>query len=630
MKYIKALTFIFLHVLIVQGKVIHVPGEYSTIQQGIIAAIPGDTVLVAEGIYYEQINFLGKKPLLVSSLFLVDNDTNHINRTIIDGKLAFNRERASVVYFTSGEDSTSILCGFTIQHGMGTITSDNMVLRQGGGILIANSGAKIIYNRICQNALDGTQYGYVDGVEGAGIGTLWADGDYWVVIAKNSIENNNCMTQNGYALGGGISSNYNTIISDNIISQNTCSGLSAASAHAGGIGCSRDPSWTSSSNAILKHNIIENNLTQSQNNIANAAGLFFSDVKVLFAENEVNANLVMSGVINGGVSGVYLYQPGDGSTISNNVFKRNSSNRWGGAVGMQNNQDLNNEVLIENNYFLDNTAQSGAALVSFNVQTKLQNNVFSGNHSDKGGAAFFWKGNNRSVENLAVLINNSFSANSATYQGGAVYSLNADPLIINSVFWGDSSAEGPEIYADTVEIAFSDISPDNIYGKEIDGGGNIDKPPLFNDTKLLTDSSANCDASHGTLEFTSQSGERYRIPAYDISGSLRPEGTTVNIGAYEYNDVCYPKSTPSVFSLTCFPNPFTSSIVFEYVLPESMNVKIMIYNNLGELISMPLNENQIPGIHEIEWDAQNLPAGVYYTIMQTGVKNFTSKIIKIQ
>ena len=117
--------------------IIHVPGDYPTIQQGIDAANNYDTVLVSDGMYYEQINFLGKKPLMVASEFLMDGDTNHIANTIIDGSQLTNLDSASVVYFVSGEDTTSILAGFTIRDGKGTIYN-LLDIRGGGGIFIAD------------------------------------------------------------------------------------------------------------------------------------------------------------------------------------------------------------------------------------------------------------------------------------------------------------------------------------------------------------------------------------------------------------------------------------------------------------------------------------------------------------
>lgn len=130
-------NFLFLAVM-VQAQIICVPEDQPTIQDGINVAASGDTVLVSEGTYFENINFVGKA-ITVASYFIMDHDSNHINNTIIDGSQPADPDTASVVIFCTGEGVSSVLDGFTISHGAGTfVPEDNETA--GGGIYVLNAG----------------------------------------------------------------------------------------------------------------------------------------------------------------------------------------------------------------------------------------------------------------------------------------------------------------------------------------------------------------------------------------------------------------------------------------------------------------------------------------------------------
>jgi hypothetical protein len=99
---------------------------------------------VADGTYYENINFTGKA-ITVASHFINDGDTSHITNTIIDGSQPSHPDSATVVRFVSGEDTNSVICGFTITGGTGIATTN---ARVSGGIGIYQSGAQINNNII--------------------------------------------------------------------------------------------------------------------------------------------------------------------------------------------------------------------------------------------------------------------------------------------------------------------------------------------------------------------------------------------------------------------------------------------------------------------------------------------------
>jgi len=89
------------------GSIIYIPDDYPTIQEGINAAANSDTVLVAPGAYFENINFNGKN-IVVASHYILVNDLSCISSTIIDGSNATYADTASCVRIVSGEDSTAI------------------------------------------------------------------------------------------------------------------------------------------------------------------------------------------------------------------------------------------------------------------------------------------------------------------------------------------------------------------------------------------------------------------------------------------------------------------------------------------------------------------------------------------
>jgi photosystem II stability/assembly factor-like uncharacterized protein len=85
-------------------------------------------------------------------------------------------------------------------------------------------------------------------------------------------------------------------------------------------------------------------------------------------------------------------------------------------------------------------------------------------------------------------------------------------------------------------------------------------------------------------------------------------------GSFEYSEIInVDVSKPSEFSLKQnYPNPFNPSTTIQYSIPESGNVKLTVYNSLGEEVALLVNEYREAGTYKINFDAEKLSNGVYY------------------
>jgi len=112
---------------------------FKAIREGIAAASEGDTIIVAEWTYFDNVHFKGKNIRLVSTDPL---DLSVVRKTIIDGY-----RFGSVVAFSGTENETCLLSGFTIRYGKA---------QQGAGIYggpyESRSRATISHNLITNNS----------------------------------------------------------------------------------------------------------------------------------------------------------------------------------------------------------------------------------------------------------------------------------------------------------------------------------------------------------------------------------------------------------------------------------------------------------------------------------------------
>ena len=254
-----------------------VPEEVSTIQAAIVKAEAGDTVLVAPGRYYENINLLGKA-ITLSSNYLVTGNRSFINNTIIDGSRPHHPDTASVILMVNGESASTIISGFTITGGTGTVWKDEHgagTYREGGGILMNGSTARICNNRIINNHIEN-------------IGNVISTGGGAIRCGDGNPEiYHNIFTGNYARYGGGIVLNYSGAnIHNNLFYKNGSGDAYSGGAAIWAYGPNRQPKLITNNTvtenfspnsspaismgdtAVLSNNIIWDNYSSSDKQIA--------------------------------------------------------------------------------------------------------------------------------------------------------------------------------------------------------------------------------------------------------------------------------------------------------------------------------------------------------------------------
>jgi hypothetical protein len=79
-----------------------------------------------------------------------------------------------------------------------------------------------------------------------------------------------------------------------------------------------------------------------------------------------------------------------------------------------------------------------------------------------------------------------------------------------------------------------------------------------------------------------------------------------------------------------YPNPFNPTTNIEYQIPELSFVTLKVYGVLGSEVTTLVNEEKAIGSYEVEWNASNVPSGVYFYRINAGDFTITKKMVLLR
>jgi hypothetical protein len=88
---------------------------------------------------------------------------------------------------------------------------------------------------------------------------------------------------------------------------------------------------------------------------------------------------------------------------------------------------------------------------------------------------------------------------------------------------------------------------------------------------------------------------------------------------------------PKAFALCQnYPNPFNPTTIISYALPKDEWVSLRVYDLLGRVVKILLNEPQGAGNYEVRFDALSIAGGVYFYCLDAGPFIETRKMLLLR
>jgi hypothetical protein len=274
--------------------------------------------------------------------------------------------------------------------------------------------------------------------------------------------------------------------------------------------------------------------------------------------------------------------------------------------------DGTSKATIENSAFRYNIAYYGGAIsTSYCSNPMVMSSVFYHNYDLLKGSAFYITNSYPKLINNTIVDNHSLNSDSND-ETATIFTYFSKPKFYNNIIRNNTTN-----FFELLQIRENKIyyTRNNNIEQWLDGYDNINAeaafayPPDF-DFSLLP-SSPCIDAAFLPTN--------YLMPQYDIVGNERISGTSIDMGAYEFQASSFSPeeiSFLSVSAMQIYPNPFNPQTKISFTLNESSHIRLTVYNMKGQKISTILDTNLSHGDHAVSWNGENdkgqeVASGIY-------------------
>ncbi len=178
-------------------------------------------------------------------------------------------------------------------------------------------------------------------------------------------------------------------------------------------------------------------------------------------------------------------------------------------------------------------------------------------------------------------------------------------------------------------------------GDVLIGGQAFDSTYVSHFGIVALNASAQIDSTFGTDGRGEMwGGYKMRAMEFDSEGRIVVAGQSMQSGGYRIGRFNYgtqtaiekgPENAVTNFVLSQnYPNPFNPITHIDFYLPQAGWVTLEVFNTMGQKVAVLLNERKPAGTHSLQFNAANLPSGLYFYTLSAGNTRITKKMLLIK